>query len=370
MDTEFAVVGGGIVGLSVAYGLLCSGKRVTVYDEGDTAIRASRGNFGLVWVQGKGQNYPPYARWTRRSARAWPQFAQQLAQESGTALNLQQRGGYSIHLTEQSLADKVASYEKLRVALDDDYPFEVLGHNAIKQEEPHIGPSVAGAILHHEDGHVNPLMLLRTLAQLVRKRGADVITDAAVTRLEPQASGYELQLQNKQVHRAEKIVICAGLGAKTLAPMLGFKAPIFAQRGQVLITEKMPPFINRPSGEIRQVNEGGVQIGASSELAGLNDSETIDITAQLARNAMLMYPKLASASLLRSWAALRIMTPDGYPIYQQSTTCPGAFYITCHSGITLAAAHALLLPEWLCSRDHGEPSLPSLSAFSEARFNV
>ena len=354
----------------MAYGLLCKGKRVAVYDEGDTALRASRGNFGLVWVQGKGANYPPYAKWTRRSAHAWPQFARQIADESGTPLNLQQRGGYSIHLTEQSLAEKISSYEKLRQALDDDYPFEVLGHNAIKQEEPHIGPSVAGAILHHEDGHVNPLMLLRTLAQLVRKRGASVITDTVVTRLEPLANGYELRLQNGQLHRAEKIVICAGLGAKSLAPMLGFEAPVFAQRGQVLITEKLPPIINRPSGEIRQVNEGGVQIGASSELAGLDDSETIDITAQLAHNAIQIYPALASVSLLRSWAALRIMTPDGYPVYQQSLTCPGAFYITCHSGITLAAAHALILPDWLCSNGSNEDAIPLLSAFSEARFRV
>lgn len=369
-ESEFAIVGGGVVGLSVAYGLLCRGKRVTVFDEGDNAIRASRGNFGLVWVQGKGAANPPYARWTRRSAKAWPQFARQLADESGQSLNLQQRGGYSIHLSEQSLADNVDSYEQLREALGGDYPFEVLGHNAIKKEEPCIGPSVAGAILHHEDGHVNPLVLLRTLAQVVRERGAQVITNNTVQHIQPEAGGFAIQATDGVSYRAHKVVICAGLGAKALAPMLGFDAPVYAQRGQVLITEKMPPMINRPTGEIRQVDEGGIQIGASAELADLDDSETIEVTAKLAHNAIQIYPALATASLVRSWAALRIMTPDGYPIYQHSNTCPGAFYVTCHSGITLAAAHALILPEWLCSEGDTAATIPLLSAFSEARFHV
>ena len=69
METDYAIIGGGVVGLSVAHGLLGLGRRVAVLDEGDSAFRASRGNFGLVWVQSKGLNAPAYARWTRRSAR-------------------------------------------------------------------------------------------------------------------------------------------------------------------------------------------------------------------------------------------------------------------------------------------------------------
>ena len=42
--------------------------------EGDIAFRAARGNFGLVWVQGKGTDFPPYAQWTWRSAQSWPEL--------------------------------------------------------------------------------------------------------------------------------------------------------------------------------------------------------------------------------------------------------------------------------------------------------
>ena len=61
------VVGGGLVGSAIAYGLVRAGLKVTLLDEGDVALRAARGNFGLVWVQSKGDGAPDYQRWTRRS---------------------------------------------------------------------------------------------------------------------------------------------------------------------------------------------------------------------------------------------------------------------------------------------------------------
>jgi glycine/D-amino acid oxidase-like deaminating enzyme len=77
------VIGGGLVGLSVAYGLARAGERVQLLDEGDDAYRAARGNFGLVWVQGKGLGRPDYARWTLQAAAAWPAFAPELVAAHG-----------------------------------------------------------------------------------------------------------------------------------------------------------------------------------------------------------------------------------------------------------------------------------------------
>mgnify|MGYP000255316340 CR=1 FL=1 len=86
----------------------------------------------------------------------------------------------------------------------------------------------------------------------------------------------------------------------------------------------------------------------------------------LAAEAIAAYPALAKAQLVRSWGALRVLSPDGLPIYQESRAMPGAFLVTCHSGITLAAAHARFLPDWL----EGKDSAPNLEVFSEARFAV
>lgn len=364
MSTDYVIIGGGVVGLSVAWGLLKRGLTVTVLDGDDGAFRASRGNFGLVWVQSKGMTQPRYAQWSQTSAANWGAFAAELGDATGQDLGLEQRGGYDFHFSEESLEETVKKYEALKETLGGDYPFEVLGHNALRKEEPHIGPKVVGAILHHQDGHANPLRLLRALATDVRRRGGRVLTGKTVTDVK-NSDGFRVTCSDGSTFEAGKLVLSAGLGAAQLGPMLGFKAPVRAQRGQVLITEKLPKIINRPSLIARQVDEGGIQIGATNEEVGLDDGVTQPGLSSLAANAIAAYPVLARAQLVRSWGALRVLSPDGLPIYQQSLTLPGAYLVTCHSGITLAAVHARLLPDWL----EGAAVAPDLEVFGEARFS-
>ncbi|MBV2361497.1 FAD-binding oxidoreductase [Thalassococcus sp. CAU 1522] len=365
MDTDYAIIGGGVVGLSVAWGLLRRGLTVTVLDGDDGAFRASRGNFGLVWVQSKGMNQPRYARWSQQSAAIWADFASELGAATGQAVPLQQNGGYDLHFSEQTLEDTVSKYRKLKADLGGDYPFEVLGHNALRREEPNIGPKVVGAILHHQDGHANPLKLLQALAADVRRMGGHVLTGKTVTDV-TRPDGFRILCSDGTITGAGRVILSAGLGAAQLGPKMGFKAPIRPQRGQVLITEKMPKLINRPSLIARQVDEGGIQIGATNEEVGLDDRVTQPGLSGLAAKAIAAYPALAKAQLVRSWGALRVLSPDGLPIYQESAEMPGAFLVTCHSGITLAAAHARLLPDWL----EGTDAAPDLEVFSEARFAV
>lgn len=365
MDAEYAIIGGGVVGLSIAWGLLKRGRTVVVLDGDDGSFRASRGNFGLVWVQSKGMDQPEYAKWSQRSANEWANFSAQLSDATGADLALVQNGGYDYHLDEEGLEAKVSQYNKLKDALGGDYPFEVLGHNALKAEEPNIGPKVAGAILHHQDGHVNPLKLLAALAADVRRLGGKVIVSSEVNEI-THNDGYTLHCVDGKQYKAQKVVLSAGLGAMALGPKLGFAAPVRPQRGQVLITEKLAKLMNRPSGIIRQVDEGGIQIGDSKEEVGLDDTVTIKTAAGIAARANAVFPDLEKVKLIRAWGALRIMSPDGLPIYQQSQTMPGAYLVTCHSGITLAAAHATFLPDWL----EGNESAPNLEVFSEQRFAV
>lgn len=365
MESDYAIIGGGIVGLSVAWGLLKRGLSVTVLDGDDGSFRASRGNFGLVWVQGKGLSQPRYARWSQESAAGWARFAAELLDNTGVDLGLEQTGGFDLHFSDQTLEQTVAEYESLKAQLGGDYPFEVLGPNALCKEEPAIGPKVAGAILHYQDGHANPLRLLKSLTEDVHRLGGVIQTGRHVAEIE-KPDLFQLDCADGTRVEARKVVLSAGLGAMKLGPRMGFRAPIRPQRGQVLITEKLPKLINRPSLIARQVNEGGIQIGATNEEVGLDDSVTGPGIARLAAEAIAAYPVLARAQLVRSWGALRILTPDGLPIYQESPDMPGAYLVTCHSGITLAAAHALFLPDWL----EGTAAAPDLEVFSENRFAV
>ena len=108
-------------------------------------------------------------------------------------------------------------------------------------------------------------------------------------------------------------------------------------------------------------------ISDSVEEAGFDIAVGSEILAVMADRAVKMFPHLGKLNVVRCWAALRVMPQDGYPIYDQSETCPGAFLATCHSGVTLAAAHALLLPPCI---DAGNLPNESLETFSTRRFHV
>ncbi len=362
-ETEFAVIGGGLVGMAVAFGLQRAGRRVTVFDEGDVAFRASRGNFGLVWVQGKGVKMPDYARWSRLSAALWPEFAAELQEETGLDVELRQPGGFDICLTDEELATAQARLEDLRARLDGDYPFEVLGHDSLKKRLPAIGPKIAGAIHGPEDGHANPLYLLRALTSAFTRRGGRIVNGATVREIAALSSGFRIGAAPGW--RAEKVVLCAGLGNARLAPMAGLAAPVKPNRGQVLICERTETFLSYPTAQIRQTGEGSVQIGDSKEYVGLDDGTTPQVMAAMAKRAIRIFPLLESLRVVRAWGALRVMSPDGHPIYAQSRTHPGATLVTCHSGVTLAAGHALRLAPWIAG---GPPPVPYLETFGAERF--
>ncbi len=360
------IIGGGVVGLSIAYGLLKSGKQVIVLDGADDDFRASRGNFGLIWIQGKGSNAPRYAKWTRQSGLLWEAFSKELFEESGVNVAYKNDGGVDYFTDEAKLEARVNTLTSLRQDLNGDYPFEFLAHKELKERVPEIGKKVLGGIYSPMDAHVNPLFLLRALSIAVRKAGGEIKTGVKAVDIHAKDYDFTVILENQDKIEGDSLVLSAGLGAAPLGHQLGFKVPIRPQQGQILITEKLPYFLRYPSGTIRQVNEGGIQIGASKAEVGLDDDEDIVTSASLAQHAIDVFPHLGEVKLVRTWAALRIMSPDGLPIYQRSPKARGASFITCHSGITLSAIHAKLMPQWIL----GKNTTLDLSHFSEERFNV
>ncbi|WP_010103484.1 NAD(P)/FAD-dependent oxidoreductase [Verminephrobacter aporrectodeae] len=359
------VIGGGAVGMSVAYGLARAGERVRVLDEGDDAFRAARGNFGLVWVHGKGVGNPAYARWSMAAASQWPAFAAELQELTGIAVELSQNGGLTMFLTEEELAARAADCMSIRNALGGHYPFEVLDPAGVRAISPHSGPDVVGAIFGPMDGHVSPLRLLRALFQGFKSRGGDLVTGVRVERIGHRAGEFHVAAAGA-THVAARVVLAAGLGNRELAPMVGLLAPVRPSRGQILVTERVQPFLNHPTMHVRQTGEGVVQIGDSKEDVGFNDGTTVEQLARIAQRASRLFPILDNVNVVRTWGALRVMTSDGFPIYQASRDCPGAYLVTCHSGITLASMHTGPLVRWM--RGGAEPS--EIQTFKAERFHV
>ena len=361
---DLAVIGGGLVGGAIACGAARLGADVALLDEGDVAHRAARGNFGLVWVQGKGAGMPPYAHWTQLSARLWPELAAALADATGTEPQLEQPGGFLFCLSEAEFARREALVRRTHNE-SGDIGTRMIGRDELRALVPGLGDAVVGASFCPADGHANPLLLLRALQDGFARAGGAYLPGHAVDRIVPLPSGFALECGARRV-LCGRVVIAAGLGAARLAPMVGLDMPVRPLRGQIMVTERVRPFLHYATHIARQTREGTVMLGDSQEDVGFDTASTVPVMRQIAERNLRIFPALRDASLVRSWAALRVMSPDGFPIYEQSARHPGAWAATCHSGVTLAGAHALALAPAILAG-----VLPdALRPFSSARFHV
>jgi glycine/D-amino acid oxidase-like deaminating enzyme len=366
-DHDVAVVGGGLVGACIAWGLARAGQRVVVLDEGDIAVRASRGNFALVWVQGKGMGLAPYSRWTLGSSLAWPSLAAELQDECGLDVCLDRPGGLHVCLSDAEFEARARTLERFHAQPGvADYRTAMLGRAELLALLPEIGPEVVGASYCEHDGHVNSLRLFRALHVCLSRRGADYRANHAVASIEHRDGGFVMH-SPLGATRAAKVVLAAGNANAQLAAMVGLEAPMKPERGQVVVTERVRPFLRHPLSTIRQTDEGTVMIGDSREEGADPAAVNIPINSVMAARAVRIFPMLAGLNVVRTWRAIRVMPLDGFPIYGQSVSHPGAFVATCHSGVTLAAAHALHLAPMIAA---GSLDERQVGAFSARRFHV
>jgi hydrogen cyanide synthase HcnC len=359
---DLIVIGGGLVGGAIAWGAAARGASVALLDEGDIAFRAARGNFGLVWVQSKGAGMPPYAHWTRRSAELWPDLARQMSAATGVDVGLRQPGGLAFCLSDKEFEDRASLIRRMHNE-SGDIGTRMLDRAEVRTMVDGLGDDVVGASFCPIDGHASPLFLLRALHAALAAAGGAYRPNSKVDAIEPAPHSFKVRC-GSETFLAGKLVIAAGLGSRTLAPMVGLDMPVSPLQGQIIVTERMRPFIEYPTHVMRQTAEGSVMLGDSQEDVGFDITTRVDVLKHIADRNVRTFPALKDVNIVRMWAALRVMSPDGFPIYDQSQRYPGAFAATCHSGVTLAGAHALALAPTILDGNLPE----ALGAFSARRF--
>ncbi len=360
------VIGGGLVGSAIAYGLARAGLKTALVDEGDVAFRASRGNFGLVWVQSKGLGAPHYQRWTRRSAEEWPGLAAELGERAGIDVGLEQPGGVQLCLGDEEFAKRHATMERMRVESGNfGFDYRMLDRRELSDLLPGLGPAVTGGSWTPYDGHANSLNLLHALHRGFIGMGGSYLPSRTVTEASAAPGDFRLGAGGDLI-AASKIVLAAGLGNAALAPLFGLSAPVRPQRGQILVTERASRVWPIPIGSLRQTLEGSIMLGSSEEEVGFDTGQKPEVMRAIARRAVLSFPWIAELRIVRAWAALRVMPPDGHPIYDESERFPGAFTANCHSGVPLAGAHARVFAPMVAAGALD----PIMAPFSARRFDV
>lgn len=368
-DYDVIIAGAGMVGAAIGYGLTGLNRRVLMLDGSDTDFRAAKANFGLVWAHGKGMKDPAYQRLSIQACEAWPAFAAKLEEETGMKLDYERQGGLHFCMSDAELSARAEQMDIWHAQTPDLAPSaHVLDRAELTRRFPsmRLGADVAGATLGDLDGQVNPMRLMAAMLAAYQRRGGTLRSNLPVTAIHAlPGGGFEVVAGEHRV-RAERVVVAAGLGSTALGAMVGLNVPLRPLRGQILVTERLAPLLPIPASGLRQTGEGTVMIGVTQEDVGFDLSTTSEGAVRMTRKALRILPDLARAKLVRQWACLRVMTPDGGPVYASSVSHPGADIATCHSGVTLASFHAGAYAKALASGALPDP----LRTFHHERFHV
>ncbi len=350
-EAETVIVGGGIMGLSIAYELSrCGRSNVCVLDQAYLAGGASGRNGGGVRMQWS----------TELSIRLMQEsieICRHFAGEMGVNIWLRQDGYLFLART----AAERAAMEK-NVALQNrcDVPTRLLSPSELRRLVPEINPEgISAACYNPKDGVVFPWPFLWGYAHRAAELGAAIHTYTRVHGIDVCADGRYLVHTSKGQIRADRVINAAGAWSPSIARMVDITLPNHPHRHEILSTEPLKPFL----GPLVSILSSGLYFSQSMRgeiVAGItmpDDSTEIDMRSRfrfletLATDLVQLMPRCAGVKVLRQWAGPYDVSPDSYPILGEAPNRPG-FYLACGFvgyGFMMAPIVARLYAAWLCT---------------------
>ena len=330
---DLCVIGGGLLGTSTAYFAARSGLKVALLEERDLATGASGAAFGGVSVGIYGYSEatvpPSYVALSKASLALY----HQLQDELGPPLDLDAPGSIDPFYTEEGVARGRERVTGLKAC---DVDCELLDREQIREIEPAISDIIAGAIYCPVDAHVTPPCVVGAFAKAARQLGAHIETGARVFSLTKQGDRVIGLRASTGDISAGWVVNTAGIGASQLASTVGVNLPLACSRGQMFVTERVPPLLRTYVHNIKQTAVGTIVIGATRENGLTETATTVQGAKEVLSWAARLIPALAQVNLLRSWAGIRPVPPDGYPVIGPVEGLDRLLIAVMHRGVTLA----------------------------------
>jgi len=306
---DVLVVGGGVIGCSVAWQLAGEGLAVTLLERDELAGQASGAAAGMLLPWGESERESAFLLWAERSLARFPELCAELREASGIDPELELSG--ALHVADSEAAAGRVRAKARRFA---DRGLEWLGPEALRELVPQLAPAFVGAAWSPREGHVRSPRLTRAYAGAAAARGARLERGVSVSGLLRSGERVSGVTTAAGPRAAGRVVWCAGAWA---AEALPFRLPIQPVRGQILALENTAPPLRRivvAGGRyLVPKRDGQLVVGATEERVGFDCRVTASGVAWLLDAAIGFAPGLAESSLRGAWAGLRPASPDGLP---------------------------------------------------------
>lgn len=334
------VIGGGIVGASVAFHLARRNVEVTVIEAGQPGQGASRVSY--AWINGRDKNPFGYHELNRRSQDMWRRFEDDLQANIGLIWGGEMRW---------TVTDPGASVLRTRVAELQSWGYSIreMPVAEARELEPGVEFGTATSIsFTASDGHVDPIRVTEACLRGVVELGGTIRTGERVTDLVLSGKMVTAVQTDQAEYSCDSVVIAAGAKTPDITTMAGFRLENALSPGATVVTSRLdqPLFSSiaamhtpRDDGGVllnmRQFTDGRVMIHGGTHDGSLADDSHDDAEMLLAEMKKYL-PVVNDLTVEEVRRALRPMPSDGFPVVGRLPSSPNTYVAYTHSGVTLA----------------------------------
>ncbi len=353
--TDVLIIGGGVIGLSLAYELAGTGAAVRVVERGLPGREASWAGAGILPPAQTTPTDDPYELLLRLSNERHIAWSAQLREETGVDNGLRRCGGVYLARDLRDGAQMRRSAERWR---QQGIACHQLSVAELADREPSLAGGAASSALDSAFFLPDEMQLrnprhLKALLAGCAQRGVTVDSGVSVDDFEVRHDRVERVYTSSGALTAEQICLTSGPWTTALLARLGIRVAAKPIRGQIVLLSASRPLlhsiINEGPRYLVPRPDGRILAGSTEEDVGFEKRTTAAGVCGLLQFALELAPGLAAAQFEQCWSGLRPCTFDRLPLLGRVPRCKNAFVATGHfrSGLQLSAGTAVVLARML-----------------------
>jgi sarcosine oxidase subunit beta len=374
---DVIVVGGGVTGTSISWRLAQAGHRVLLLERRGICAGASGRNAGNTGA-GSGMHAAlGTVRAIQTITSANLQLLKTLDDELDKDFELRLPGSMDVLTTPEQLAHAKETVTTKQMAGSE---VELIDAATTRSIMPSLSPRILGATYARDRGHLWPFALVTGLADAASRAGAEIRIGARVERLARSGDRVTGVVVDGETITCGDVVLATNAWTPQLLPELPAGALVPA-RGQILVTQPLPPLLACPFGTNfdkeygRQTPGGQIVCGGYRRLdvdEGLGtyrEEVTLPVLAGIARCLTDLFPVLrGKARVVRAWAGIMGFTADGLPLIGRYEPAPG---LTIAAGFNGGGfSWGVIVGKIIASLLSGQEPGFDIAPFRPARFHV